>query len=263
MEYRFFISFYQKKQRKKIMAKKIFLFTFILMTTLLSLKTPLYAIYEIGIGISAGVTYDANNLENEIGRYNTAMESYQASNPGTEITQLNIPYEVVLGINTRFRLDFFLIKIGCYYTQAFLYPTLGSIETPAGTFNDIRFEAWQISLPLSIGFMLEASRRCIFYLGGGFTTFFVNLEIKQSSPDTVLGLPSDRKRDVFNTYFFGYHLFIGVELPLVIKRLSISVEWVYQQGISDPVKSSESSEKRTINATGNGIILGINYYFTL
>lgn len=245
------------------MIKKILIYLSITVIAVLCLKNSLHAIYEIGIGISAGLTYDSTNLENEIGRYNSAMETYKASNPGTEITQLNVPYEVILGINTRFRLDFFLIRVGCYYTQAFWYSTLGTIETPAGTQNSIRFNTWQITLPVSVGFLLEASRRCIFYLGGGFTTFITNLEIKQSSPDPVLGLPSDRKKDEFEAYFFGYHLFIGVELPLVIKRLSVSAEWCFQQGISDPLKSSRSSEKRTINSTGHGIILGINYYFTL
>ena len=222
-----------------------------------------HALYEIGIGISGGITYDHTNLEGEIGRYNNAIEYYKASNAGTSVTQLNVPYEGVFGLNTRFRIDFFLIKIGCYYSQAFLYPTMGSIENSSGIFNTIRFNSWQVSLPLSVGFLLEASRRCWFSLGGGFNTFLVHIEIKQSNPDPAWGLPGDRRKDTFDTHLFGYHLFIGVELPLIIKRLSISAEWIYQRGISDPVKSSNSSEKRTIDVSGNYILLGINYYFTI
>ncbi len=226
-------------------------------------SVPARAITEIGIGLSGGMSYDPNNIEEEIASYNSAIEAYKSANSGTEVSPLNIPYVGILGINIRFKIEFFLLRIGFQYLEAFLYPTMGSIEPPAGDRNTIRFNTWQISLPVSFGFLLEATRRCIFYFGGGFNTFFVNLQITQSDPDTALGLPNDRKKEVFDTYLFGYHIFLGAEFPLIIKRLSVSAEWVFQQGISKPVRSSKSSQKRTIDVTGNQIIFGINYYFTI
>ncbi len=224
---------------------------------------PAFAIKEIGIGISGGITYDPNNIEEEIASYNNAIESYRAANSGTEVTSLNVPYVGILGVNARFRIEFFMIRLGFNYLEAFLYPTMGSVKPQGGDRNTIRFNTRQISLPLSFGFLLEATRRCIFYFGGGFSVLFVNLEIKQSDPDPALGLPTSSRREVFDTHVLGYHLFIGAEFPLIIKRLSVSAEWVFQQGVSEPVRSGKSSLKRTIDVTGNHLVFGINYYFTI
>jgi hypothetical protein len=230
---------------------------------ILACAAPASAIKEIGIGLGGGMTYDPNNLEQEIASYNHAMENYRRADPGTDTEQINVPYAGILGMNVRFRIEFFLIRLGFNYIQAFANPATGSVKPAGGPRNTISFNTWQISLPLSIGFMLEATRRCIFSFGGGFSVFFVNLEISQSDPDPALGLPGSASREVFDTHLFGYHLFIGVEFPLVIKRLSISAEWVFQQGISEPVRSSTSSRERTINVTGNHLVFGINYYFTI
>ena len=51
------------------MLKKLIIYLSIIVIVILGLKNSLYAIYEIGIGISAGLTYDMNNLEHEIGTH--------------------------------------------------------------------------------------------------------------------------------------------------------------------------------------------------
>jgi hypothetical protein len=191
------------------------------------------------------------------------MEAYKAANPGSSVSPLNVPYAGLLGANLRFRIEFFMLKLGFHYIEAFLYSSMGSIEPPASRRNTVRFNTRQIALPLTACFLLEASRRCIFYFGGGFSVFFAHLEITQGRPDPALGLPDSAKKRSFDTHLFGYHLCLGVEFPLILKRLSISAEWMFQQGISQPVRASGGGARRTIDVTGNHLIFGLNYYFTI
>jgi hypothetical protein len=147
-----------------------------------------YPIGEFSVGVNLGFTYDPNNLEEEMSRYNMVMESFKEANAGSSVTQLSIPYAPVFGVNLRYQFNFFLFRLGCHYSQP-MGGVKGSITPAGGVKNTIEMSTYQISYPATIGLIIPLRERTYFYIGTGATFHSAYVEIKQSNPGQAVGGP--------------------------------------------------------------------------
>ncbi len=226
-----------------------------------------YAIGRFSLGINTGLTYDPNNLENEINQFNKEIEYQKETVAGTKGEQLNAPYGFIAGANLKYQFNFLLFRLGGHFTKP-IADSKGSF-TSAGQKNVIRFSTYQASFPLSIGFLLPVKEMTYFYLGGGVTFHTASVKITQSNP-AVGPFPGSGRRNSYSANFPGWHLLLGAEVP-IFEKYSISVEWIHQEGRSYPIKNNGlddtgnkiNTPKRTINARGDFIFFGINYYISI
>jgi hypothetical protein len=233
------------------------------------LNFKLHAIGKFSLGVNTGLTYDPNNLENDINLINKEIEYQKASTAGTQGKQVEVPYACLLGANIKYQFNFLLFRLGGYFAQTFT-GCKGSFTSAAGQQNSIHLSNFQASFPLSFAFLLPVKEMTYFYLGGGFTLHRASVKITQSNPDAGPFPPGGNRRNSYSAYFPGWHLLVGAEVPLSGKY-SVSVEWMHQEGISHPVKnngldntgSPVDTPKRTINARGDFIFFGINYYISI
>ena len=259
----------QSNTQKSIILTLIFLLAIILVCYKNS-----YAIGELSIGLNIGATYDPNNLQDEINRYNTAMMVYKEANSGTIVSKMDVPYSFVWGMHIKYQFNYLLFRLGCYFSK----PgdgIKGTITPQGGLENRIRIKTYQNSFPVSLGFILPLRKRTYFYIGGGLTYHMAYLEVTQSRPDqTSVFFPnaglSTNSMDVYTEDFPGYHLLLGIETP-VIQNLTISLEWLHQEGRSYPLTNdgidlngnAVSTPKKTINVKGDFILFSINYYIAI
>lgn len=253
----------------KIRNKILIITAFLIITNILLSKRCL-AIGEFSIGINGGATSDPNNLKDEITYYNTRMRASKENNTSTKISQINIPFCFVYGINIRYQFNFILIRMGCHFSKPSYYKSKGSITPSGGEKNIIRITTYQNSIPFSMGIIIPLKERTFFFIGAGFTFHQAYVKITQSNPDTSIsseiGISQNRRNRYFDA-FPGYHILIGMEIP-VNKKMTISTEWIHQSGTSHPLSkkghdndgNTVNYPKRTINVNGDFMLLGINYY---
>lgn len=245
--------------------------------------TDACAIGEFALGLNAGATYDPNNLEDLSSRYNMAMVAYKSTtgNEGSSINQIAVPYSPVFGFNVRYQFNFFFFRIGSHYTTP-MQTVKGSITPPGGVKNTIKIETFQASFPATVGLLVPVSNRTQFFIGAGPTYHQSSVTITQNNPDqtppgpatafnfnSLDGTLSANKRDRYSAAFVGYHLMVGAEIP-VHEKFTLSVEWIHQEGRSHPIENdgidgsdvATVSPMRTLDARGDFLIFGLNYYIS-
>ena len=198
-----------------------------------------FAIGEFSIGLNAGLTHDPNHLEPAITQWNT-----QAKTTASDVDQISIPYSFVWGINVRYQFNYFLFRIGAHFTSP--YSVRGEADS-----TRIKISTYQFGLPATVGLIMPLKQRAYFFLGAGLTYNYAYLEIKQTNPDFKV-----RYADSIP----GFHYIMGAEAPLTSK-ITLSVEWMHQEGRSIPIKDEVSgTDKRTISVKGDFLLFGVNYY---
>ncbi len=238
-----------------------------------------FAIGEFSVGVNAGVTYAPNNIESDINRFNTAMEAYKDSAPGTKVTQLSVPYSPVVGVNVRYQLNYFLFRLGWHYSNP-MQPITGSITPVGGVKNEIRVKTWQSSFPVTIGLIMPLKKRTYFYIGAGGSFHQSFVQVTQSNPDQPAATPafnmatdlnlSSNTRDSYYKAFVGYHLILGAEVP-ISDKYTITTEWIHQEGRSFPVMNEGKDQsgastklpRRGINVKGDILLFGVSYYIPM
>jgi opacity protein-like surface antigen len=228
----------------------------------------LYAIGNFSLGANTGATYDPNYLENDINSFNREIENQKQTVPGTKGEQIDVPYSFVTGVNLKYQFNYILFRIGGQFTKTGA-GVKGSFTPPAGIKNEIRISTYQAAFPLSIAFLLPVKERTYFYIGGGVTYYSAYIKITQSNPASG-PFPTSGFRDRYSGNFPGWHFIIGAEVP-VFSNYTISVEWMHQEGHSYPMTNdgldsagaATTSPKRVINAKGDFILFGVNYYISL
>jgi hypothetical protein len=235
-----------------------------------------YAIGEFSLGLNLGMTYDPNSLRYDLDRLNTAMEAYGENNPGTKVDQLAAPYAPVYGMNVRYQFNYFLFRIGFFFSHP-LTKVEGGITPPGGSENTIRISTYQASIPATIGLLLPLKKRTFFYLGFGGTLHYAYAKMSQSNPvqagpafsmanldaryTDISANPSDR----WEKEFVGIHVILGAEVP-VSSTLTISVEWMHQEGNSWSIRNSRSptdTPRKSLSTRGNVLLFGVNYYISM
>lgn len=248
--------------------KIIIIIAAVMLTVLFYEKKSLHAIGNFSLGVNTGATYDPNNLEREINRFNREIEYQKETVGGTKGEQIDVPYAFLSGVNFKYQFNFLLFRLGGHFSKTGA-GVKGSFTPPAGEKNEIKISTYQASFPLSIAFILPVKERTYFYMGGGMTYHNVYVKITQSNPSAG-PFPASDRRDRYSGNFPGWHLLVGAEVP-VYKNYSLSVEWIHQEGRSysmtndgiDNAGAKTSSPKRVINARGDFILFGINYYISI
>jgi len=242
------------------MKKNYKMFLIIIIFILISSNS--YAIGEIGVSLNFGISYDANNLSDEITKYNTEMEKYKNDNPGTSIVQLKIPYMPMFGINLRYQFNYILFSLGGNYSKIVGSEIRGKIKPQAGLENNISIKTYKANFPLTTALIIPLKKHTIFYFGAGFDLNITSLELTQTN--TLLAIPElpTVNKESFKTYFVSYHTTIGAEIPLS-NKFSISAEWISNFGYSEKTTSSESGKLKTFNSKGDIISFGIIYYMDI
>lgn len=212
---------------------------------------------DISVGVNIGLTYDQNNMEPEINTINARMEKYKYDNPGTDMTPLNIPYSPVFGANIRVSRDIFMMRAGMHYAKQFMYPPSGNIA-PGGNDNIIEGDSYSFSLPLTLGISLSAGFNTSVYFGAGPGLYYSYIKLTQSDPGNGF-LDPDEPKLLYKTRHYGWNFIAGLEIP-VHERITLTAEWLYQNGRSGNVKCSKTGNKLTMDSTTSMILFGVNYY---
>jgi hypothetical protein len=248
----------------------IFAVTFIILICV----CPCYAIGEFSIGVNLGVTYDPNNIESDIVRYNTMMQVYRDENPGADISSMSTPYAPIFGFNIRYQFNYFLIRFGDHFTMP-LSTVKGGITPPGGEENEIKIYTYQNSASVTVALLLPLKDRAYFYLGVGPSFHQAYLKISQSKPEQTsaffdsYNVSTNRKSEYFSSGF-GYCTVIGVEIP-IDNDYTLSSEWIHQGG-KTMEQSNDGIDKdgkatripaRKIATEGDFILFGINYYIDI
>lgn len=221
-----------------------------------------YAIGDIGVGFSTGYAYDPNNIEDDIMNYNAVMRKYEKDNANTEYRPINMPYYYVIGASVKYHFNYILFRIGAHYTNALLFPSEGAIQPDGQDKNTIKFETYQASFPLTVAFILPLRDKTYLYFGGGVTAYIIQLNITQSAPGIVAGLPAYEKEKYY-TQFGGFTIMAGIEIPMYA-HYTITAEWVHQFGRSPQVSDKEDTgQKRVFDVNSNLFIMGVNYYLKI
>ncbi|MDY6968205.1 MAG: outer membrane beta-barrel protein [Spirochaetota bacterium] len=233
-----------------------------------------FAIGEFSIGISSGFTHDPNNLEDKITQYNTALEVFREGSSGGTTSQMNIPYSFSGGINLKYQFNYILFRFGCHFTKP-SSTIRGSVTTASDEKNKIDIKTYQMGFPVTIGLSMPLNKWTSFYLGAGLTYHYAFLEITQSNPAVTssvfnnMNLSTNRKNS-YSGIFPGYHIILGIEVP-VHSRLTISSEWIHQEGRShslsnngvDAAGNDISAPRNIINIKGDFFIIGVNYFISI
>jgi hypothetical protein len=242
---------------------------------LLMLPASAFAIGEFSLGMNLGFTYGPNGVDDTVNRFNTGMENYKSANAGTKMEQLSAPYCPVFGVSARYQFNYFLFRFGWHYTQPVL-PIEGYITPVGGVKNKIRITTYQNSLPATIGIIMPLKKRTYFYLGAGGTLHHAYIKVTQKAPNQPTATPafnmtsvgvSDNQVDRYSGMFVAYHLILGAEVP-VSEKVTITTEWIHQEGMSYPLKNqgldnggaATADPKRNINVRGDVLLFGVSYY---
>ncbi len=206
--------------------------------------TGAFAIGEFSIGINGGVTYDPNHLGPYIDYQNREWKA-----GGGDASQMDTPYAAVAGFSMRYQFNYFLFRIGFHYATP-----LQDIKGKSDTGFEYTIDTYQASLPATIGLILPLRKRTYFFLGGGLTYHYAYLDIDTDEPN---------KEGRFADAIAGYHFMVGAEVP-VTDDITISSEWIHQEGRSIPIEDDKGSGgKYTINVKGDILLFGINYYISM
>lgn len=241
---------------------------------LFSLPSALLAIGEISLGFCTGITRDPNNIEYTISRYNTAFKAYEETNAGAKSEQLSVQTVPLMGAVIRYQFNYLLFRFGSHYAKA-MFSNKGGVTATGGIENEVKVTTYQNTFPLSMAIILPLKEKTYFYLGGGLSYHQSYVKITQSNPGQVAaefgayGLSTNR-RDRYSVDFVGYHFIFGIEIP-VVRNLTLSTEWIHQDGRSHPLTnggvdatgSDTTAPVRTMSARGDFILFGINYYLNI
>ncbi|MBN2039561.1 MAG: outer membrane beta-barrel protein [Spirochaetes bacterium] len=248
---------------------KIYFFIILIIAFVCCYTEVSYAIGEFSIGINTGMTYDPNNLGDEISRANQYIADYRENNTGAEGEEINVPYALLLGCNLKYHFNYLLFRFAGYFAKPGA-GVEGSYTPPGGPENEIKISTYQASFPLSIAFLLPLKERTFFYFGGGMTYHIASVKITQSNPDPAFPVLGTDRMDKYTGSFTGWHLLVGAEVPL-LDKYSISVEWIHQEGRSSSISNDGidingngiNTPGRQINTRGDFILFGINYYISI
>jgi hypothetical protein len=236
----------------------------------------LYAIGNFSIGANSGATYDPNNMESEIDLYNLAVKGYKEAGLCSKAEYINIPYSFLAGCNLKYQFNYILFRIGGQFTKTGAGVKGSFVPTSTGIKNEIRISTYQAAFPLTIAFLLPVKDRTYFYMGGGMTYYNAFIKITQSNPEATCPMPIRgsstglERRMRYYGNFPGWHFIIGAEVP-IYSNYTMSVEWMHQEGHSYPLTNDgldnsgakTNSPKRVINAKGDFLLFGVNYYISI
>jgi hypothetical protein len=233
--------------------------------------TPGLAVGEFSFGVTAGATHDVNNLANEINRYNMAMEAYSDETPGSMTQTMNTPTAPAFGLNFRYQFNQILFRVGCHFATP-AAPIKGYVNPAGVEENEIKITTFQFSAPASVAILLPIKDKTFVYMGIGLTYHQLYVKMTQSKPELTQTIFSNaglstNKQDSWSGEAGGYHFLIGAEVSIT-ERLSLTAEWIHQEGRSFPLENkgiditgaSVETPKKTFSVRGDFALLGLCYY---
>ncbi|RME91954.1 MAG: hypothetical protein D6767_04165 [Candidatus Hydrogenedentota bacterium] len=187
------------------------------------------------------------------------------------------PLGVTVGFDFRYLWNAFFIRLAVDYTQMI---TGTKAELKSGTYSDsISYKAWNGSVPMSFGFAHELDDFFMFYLAAGPYYAWAYSSVTHSEPlafeNTALGSGSPfipYKSQQIQGHVFGYNILVGIEIPLITKKLYMSVDFMHYQARSGRLQvNGENSDGTPINDSigdtitliGNKFTFGILYHIPM
>ena len=208
------------------------------------------------LGLMAGASSDAGNVEKIAGDINMEMREYQASHPGTAVTELETFYTPVFSANLAYINDNLLIKTGWEYTSNALYNPEGSIKESGLPENTIELNYSRFTFPVSFGIVIPLSDRNRFYFAGGINMSYVLMKIDQSNPAALTLYPDESH--TYSAFIAGTHLKCGAE-TIIDRNYSFVVEFTRYFGNPAKIESEDENSEIFLSVNSFEITAGINY----
>ncbi len=223
-----------------------------LLILLLCINTEAAGIFNLGL--MAGVTNDAGNVEEVAGDINMEMRNYQVLNAGTIVTEIENTYAPVLSVNIAYFNDNLLIKTGWEYTTNTFYNSSGSITD--GAENKIEIDYSRYTFPVTFGVVIPLTARDRFYFAGGLNMSYVVMKVTQSNPGFWTLYPE--KSHTYAAYIMGTHIKCGAE-TIISRNYSFAFEFTRYFGNPKRVKSEDKKSETFMSVNSFEITIGINY----
>lgn len=154
---------------------------------------------------------------------------------------LSYPWGVTFGVDLRYIWNSLFLRFACDYTWQ-LQETAGEL-TAGGFVNKISYNTWAFSLPVTIGFSHALAEFYQFYLGIGPYYGLSYLQVTHSAPNAFanlgpLSFPAQflppQKIELYG-HVFGFHALLGLQFPVVPKKIYLSIDYLYMAGQSTPI----------------------------
>ncbi len=220
---------------------------------ILFLCGDLYATGIFNLGLMAGASNDAGDVENIAGNINSEMRSIA----GADVSELESKYSPVFSVTLAYINDSLLMKTGIEYSTNSFYNPSGSVES-GGADNEVDLKYSRFTFPVSFGIVIPLSERNRIYFAGGINMSYVVALVEQSDPAGV-NLPSyPEDSHTFAGYITGTHLKFGAE-ALIDRNYSFCVEITKFSGNAKRVKSEDENSEIMMSMNTFEITAGLNY----
>lgn len=260
----------------------------------------LFAIGSLQIGVYTGLYPDINNLStgvrsdggdtatgaiaygnarrDSITYYDNLIQQAAASKTAEKGSPMGSPLGATLGLDVRYHWNSLFVRLGFDYSMQ-LTGTSGSLET--GLLKDaITYDTWAASLPITIGFSHALADFFHFYMGLGPYYGVSSLTVTHSEPSAFNNIGNTSiataqlpyKKVTMTGDMLGVHLLVGIQVPIVVKKVYLSVDYMLFRAQSDGVKLEGTNADDTpipdnsydvITQRGSKILLGIQYYIDI
>lgn len=187
------------------------------------------------------------------------------------------PLGVSAGLDFRYVINSVFMRIAIDYTQM-VAGRKASLK--AGSNDDsITYTAWNTSFPITFGVSQSLSDFFHFYLGAGPYYAWAYSSVSHTAPaafeQTTLGASSPYlpyRVATIQGHVLGYHILVGVEVPIVENRLYLSLDYTRYDarsgrltltGVDTDGSALNDTTGDTITLIGNKFTLGIFYHFRI
>lgn len=212
----------------------------------------------ISMGIMAGASNDAGNINKIAGDINSEMRIYQIANAGTTVTEIDNTYTPLVSLNFSYIKESLLIKIGWAYTSNTFYKSAGSITPPASQENKIVLDYTRFTFPASVGIAIPLTARDRFYFAGGLNISYVFFKITQSDPVPALFTNFTDDSHTYSAFLAGTHIMFGAE-TLLDRNYSFAVEFTKYFGNPKRIQDEDENSEIFMSINSFEITAGINY----
>lgn len=256
---------------------------------------PLWGISNVQLGIYLGYTPELNNLYrgntldggDDPSGYQLRAQSWYAMEFHNNLIQqagatghaantktLSFPWGLTVGGEVRYQWNALLVRLAIDHTLQ-MGGRSGFLEA-GGYANEIRYESWAFSIPVSFALSHALAEYYQFYFGLGPYYGISYVKVSHSAPQAFAhigptSLPaSELPFQAAELYapMLGIHYILGLQFPIIINKIYLSFDFISYNAQSAPelVRGSDSLGAPITNfysqltQRGERIIIAVQYY---
>lgn len=181
------------------------------------------------------------------------------------------------GLDFRYNLNLFFFRVAIDQ-ESLVLGRKSSLKTSSYD-NKATINSFSANIPLTMGIRHAFKEFIQVNIGAGPYLAYSYLDISHSDPqaftETILGtsLPTliPFKSQNMSGFLFGYHLLLGLQIPIIEKKYYLSIDYIYfsAHSFSLPVNATDSAGTKVtglhdrLTKDGANISIGFQYYISM